>query len=231
MLAHFSLMRIDINDIAHIHLGDIQLNGQGTGIFHGIKENGSNLGTQTQATILDIGNVRNFIAHEEKHRIGGGFPRRSRSHNISDVGEWISLGLQFLNLFERSNFTIHQRFNSISFILEHTHGMKWNIGTTPGILRGTQVIGIGFSRHFEHSHGILLGHLGFVDKPFRRGPGFQHGLCRLVALLGQGLDIIKGIKYQQCVFELVCRQHCNFFVRVVEQIHQCGDIVSTLHGS
>mmetsp|Transcript_27616 Transcript_27616/g.41787 ORF Transcript_27616/g.41787 Transcript_27616/m.41787 type:complete len:216 (-) Transcript_27616:1162-1809(-) len=50
MFANFTFVRININDISHIHIVHIQLNRQSTGVFHRIEKNWSNLPSQANST-------------------------------------------------------------------------------------------------------------------------------------------------------------------------------------
>ena len=71
MTGHLARIDVDVDDIAGIHLADIQLDGQGTGIFHGVEEDGSNLATQHETTRALVGHVRNIVAHKPEHGVGG----------------------------------------------------------------------------------------------------------------------------------------------------------------
>mmetsp|Transcript_12313 Transcript_12313/g.23074 ORF Transcript_12313/g.23074 Transcript_12313/m.23074 type:complete len:209 (-) Transcript_12313:1220-1846(-) len=61
---NLSLHGVDINGISHIQITNIHLNRQGTRILHGIKENGSNLSSNTYTSILHIWNMGNILSHE-----------------------------------------------------------------------------------------------------------------------------------------------------------------------
>mmetsp|Transcript_25601 Transcript_25601/g.59448 ORF Transcript_25601/g.59448 Transcript_25601/m.59448 type:complete len:257 (-) Transcript_25601:212-982(-) len=72
MFADLAIMGIDINHVTHFETRDIQFNGKGTGILHGIEENGCNLSSKTDPTTLQVGHVGNILSHEPQNRIGGG---------------------------------------------------------------------------------------------------------------------------------------------------------------
>ena len=60
ILKCFTLIRTQFDDVAHIHLAYIELNGQCTSIFHGVKENRRNLCTQANTTKALVWNEWNI---------------------------------------------------------------------------------------------------------------------------------------------------------------------------
>mmetsp|Transcript_9394 Transcript_9394/g.17930 ORF Transcript_9394/g.17930 Transcript_9394/m.17930 type:complete len:528 (+) Transcript_9394:888-2471(+) len=214
-----TLLGIHFNDVSHVESVDIHFNGQGTGIFHGIKENGSNLATNTQATRLDVGYIGDFITHEPQYRVGGRLARTSSPHDITDIGQGETLGLQIHNLLNRSYASILEWFDPLTCILEHSSRMEWNIRTRPRILRGTEIIGIRFSRHLEDGGRHDFWDFRFGREPFGGRPTFQYLSRSLVSLFVQIDDIMKGIKYQKCMAQLFRRFRSNSFITILEQIH------------
>ncbi|MND89431.1 hypothetical protein D3C80_814890 [compost metagenome] len=68
-----ALIGEDVDHVAHFQLGDIHFDGQGTGIFHGVEEDGGNLAAEADATGALVRHERNVVAHEPEHRVGGRF--------------------------------------------------------------------------------------------------------------------------------------------------------------
>ena len=70
MVSDETLVRVDINDIPHLHCCDITFKGKCTGILQGVKKDGCYLATQTETTTAFIGDTGDIIAHVPEHGIG-----------------------------------------------------------------------------------------------------------------------------------------------------------------
>ncbi len=71
MFQHFTFVRVNINDIAGVHVLHITFNGQGAGIFHGVKENRGNLATDTDTAVALVGDIGDIVTDIPQHRVGG----------------------------------------------------------------------------------------------------------------------------------------------------------------
>jgi hypothetical protein len=104
-----------------------------------------------------------------------------------------------------------------------------NVGAAPGIGRGRQVVGIGFSGDLEHGHGDFLRQFGTTGKPFRLGPGGHDLFSVGVAFVGFFLDAVLVVEHQQGL-----RQRFGGGGRafgVIQQINQGLNIVTADHGA
>ena len=77
---------------------------------------------------------------------------------------------------------------------------------------------------YEKSKGRKRDSLG--REPLGVGPGLHNSLCVGVALLGQGLDIVKSIKHEEGVGKLRGSDFAEGIV--LESLDERGDVVSTL---
>mmetsp|Transcript_3860 Transcript_3860/g.8602 ORF Transcript_3860/g.8602 Transcript_3860/m.8602 type:complete len:379 (+) Transcript_3860:1389-2525(+) len=234
---HFPLPRININHIPRVQIAHVHFNGQCPRILHGIEKDRCNLTTNANTAGFDVGYIWNIFAHEPKHGIGGGLSRGTGSHDITNVCQWMSLLHQLLHLTQRSNVTVDFGFDALTFILEHGQCMQWNIGTTPRILSGGQIIRIRLPRDLEDGNGDFIRHVRFGRVPFRSGPRFQYrtssslgfrcGIRRVVNIH----HIVKGIEYQESVLQLLHGGFAEFCVRSGEECDEGPDVVSALHGA
>ena len=58
-----TFIRVDVDNITHVHLRDITLERQRAGIFHRVKKNRRNLAADAHATFSLIGNVWDVVTH------------------------------------------------------------------------------------------------------------------------------------------------------------------------
>jgi hypothetical protein len=115
-------------------------------------------------------------------------PCRSCSHDITHIGERISLALEFNDLRQRSDRPFLERFDPIARILEHGRRMERNVRPTPGILSGGQVIRIGFACDLEYRRGNLVLDGWFVEEPFGVRPTLKNGSGRLDTPVEESVD-------------------------------------------
>src|SRR5690606_8323247 len=73
VLADLAGKGVDVDDIAHLQLGDIHFDGQGARIFHGVEEDRCNLAAEADTAGALVRHERNVVTHKPKHRVGGGF--------------------------------------------------------------------------------------------------------------------------------------------------------------
>ena len=61
MLPNDALIRVNVDDIAHIQHGHVALDGQGTGVFHGVEKNGGYLAANANPTGTFVGDMRYIV--------------------------------------------------------------------------------------------------------------------------------------------------------------------------
>ena len=86
VVTHFAFERVYVNDVAHVQVAHIHFNRQRARIFHGIEEDRRNFAAQAQTAAALVRYVRDIVAHEPQHRVGGGFTRRTGTDNVANVG-------------------------------------------------------------------------------------------------------------------------------------------------
>ena len=129
----FAFVGAQFNHIAHIHLAHVELDWQCAGIFHGVKEDGGNLGAKANTAKALVGNKGNVLAGPPEHRVGCGFTGRSCTDDIADIGNLMAFFLQQLNLLHRTTYASFIGLNTGTGIFQHDSGMQRNIRAAPGI--------------------------------------------------------------------------------------------------
>ncbi len=114
-------------------------------------------------------------------------------------------------------------------VFEHRQVVHRDVGAAPGVGRGRQVIGVGFTGHFEHGDGDFLLDFGALLEPLGVGPGLDDLFGLGVARLGFFGNVVECVEHQQRAFERFAgfRSHG----RIVEQINEWLDVVATEHGA
>src|SRR5690606_12258842 len=147
----------------------------------------------------------------------------------ADVGNRQAFGLHFLDLLQRADDARLDRLDAVAGHFQHRQSVQRDVGARPGVRSRRQVVGVGFAGDLENGQADLFGYCGLGGEPLAGGPGLQHGFGVLIALLGPFGHVVEGIKHQQGVFELFGGGGGQFFV--IQQFHQGGDVVATLHGA
>ena len=107
--------------------------------------------------------------------------------------------------------------------------MQWNVWTAPSIRCWRQIVGIGFTRYFEHGNGDFFLYFRTRSEPFGIRPRFNHFFGISIAIVHFGFDIMESIKHQQSVFQAFGCSGSQFVV--IQQFNQSGNIVTTQHGT
>eukprot|EP00051_Salpingoeca_urceolata_P026859 m.479023 g.479023 ORF g.479023 m.479023 type:complete len:993 (-) comp21304_c0_seq1:94-3072(-) len=213
---------VDVNDVAHVEVGDVHFEGQGARVFHGVVENGGNLAADADAAATLAGDVRDVVAHVPEERVGGRFAGRARADDVANVREGHTVGLGLLELGQGIA-------NAVAGDLEHGKGVQRNVWARPGVGCRGEVVGVCLSGDLEHLDGNLFRNGLAVGKPLGIGPRLDDGLGDLVALPGLFLDVEKGVKHQNRLLEAGTGRLGELVV--IEGIDQRGDVVPTLHGA
>ncbi|MCY1504343.1 hypothetical protein D9M68_385090 [compost metagenome] len=229
MLADLAGVRVDVDDVAHVHVGDVELDRQGAGVFHGVVEDRGDLVAEAEAACALVRHVGDVVAEEPQHRVGGGLAGGTGTDHVTDVGDREALGLDRFDLLQRADGAGLYRLDAVAGHLQHGQGVQRDVGAGPGVRSRGQVVGVGFARDLEHGQGDLLGQgrLGF--EPLAVSPGLQHGLGRGIALLGALGDVVEGVEHQQGVLQLLGGGVGQ--LGAVQQFDQGGDVVAALHGA
>ena len=197
VVTHFAFIRVDVNHVAHVQVTDIHFNRQRTRIFHGVKEDRGNFAAEAQAAAALVRHVRNVVTHEPQHGVGCGLTGRTGTHNITHIGQRETFLLKRFDLFDRADATRLIRLNAFTGVLQHRQGVQRDIRTRPRIRRRREVIGVGFTGHFEDGHGNFFSQGRTVEEPFGVRPGLHHLLRIDIARFGFFFDIVEVIEHQQ----------------------------------
>ncbi|MNX71649.1 hypothetical protein D3C86_1029740 [compost metagenome] len=229
MTGDLALIGEDVDHVAHFQLGDIHFDGQGTGIFHGVEEDGGNLAAEADAAGALVRHERNVVAHEPEHRVGGGLAGGAGTDHVTDVGQREAGLLELFDGLDRAYDAVLVRGDAGAGVLQHGQGMERDVRTGPGIRCRGQVVGVGFAGHLEHCDGDLLGQGGAALEPLGIGPGLQHPLGVGIARLRLLFHVVEGVEHQQGVGQPLGGKRSQG--GVVQQIDQRLDVVATLHGA
>src|SRR5690606_28053300 len=229
VLADLAFVGVDVDGVAHVQVIAVELDRQGASIFHGVVEDGGNLGAEAEATGALVRYVGNVVAEEPQHRAGGGLAGRTGTDHVTDVGNGQALGLHGFDLLQRADDARLNRLDAVTGRLHPGLGVQRDVRTRPGIRSGGQVVGVGFAGNLEYGQADFFRNGRAVGEPFAVSPGLQDCLGILVALLGAVGHIVEGVEHQQGVLELFGGGGGQLVV--VEQLYHGGDVVAALHGA
>ena len=125
-----------LNHVAHVHLAHIQLDGQGTCVFHGVVKNRGNFAAQTHTAKTLVGHKGNVFAREPQHAVGGRFAARSCADHIAHIGHQMASGAQVFDELDRAALAIFFRGDAVALVLQHGQGMQRDVGAAPRIRGG-----------------------------------------------------------------------------------------------
>ena len=197
VITHFAFIRVNVNHVAHVQVRDIHFDRQRASIFHGVKEDWCNFAAEAQAAAALVWHVRNVVAHEPQHGVGGGLTGRAGTHNVTHVSQRETFLLQGFDLFDRANAARLVRLNAFTGVFQHRQGVQRDIRTRPRVRCRGEVIGVGFTGHFEDGNGNFFSKLRAVQEPFGIGPGLHHLLRIDVACFSFFFHIVEVIEHQQ----------------------------------
>ena len=229
VLQGLALIGTQLDHVAHIHLVDVQLDGQGAGIFHGVVEDGSDLGAQADAAEPLVRHEGNVLAGEPQHGIGRRLARRTGADHVTHIGDQIALLGQAFQLLQRAALASLVGLDAGTGILQHGKRMQGDVGTAPGVGSGRQIVGIGLAGHLEDGDGEGLRHFRTRGEPLGIGPGLQHALGIGIALIGQGLDVMEEVEHQQGLLQALGGDTAH--LGVAQQLDQRLDVEAAQHGA
>ena len=95
MVLDHAFVGVDVDDIAHVHLGDVAIGDrQRAGVFLGVEENRRDLAAQAVAAKALVGDVGDILAGPPQHRIGGGFAAGAGADHVADIGDRVAFFLE-----------------------------------------------------------------------------------------------------------------------------------------
>ena len=139
--------------------------------------------------------------------------------------------LQIFNELDRTTFTVFFRLEGRvrTGVFQHRQVVQWDVWTAPRIGSRRQVIGVGFTRHFEHCHSDFFSHFRTAGEPFCIGPALHHFFGFGIARFGFFCHVVEVIKHQQCFLQ-TSRSNIRHF-GVIQQLDQGVYVVATHHSA
>ena len=177
--------------------------------------------------VLLVRYARHVVAEEPQHGVGGGFTRRAGADHVADEGDREAFCLQFLNLLHRAGDAVLMRRQAVAGHFVHGQRVQRNIRAGPGIGGGGEVVGVGFAGDFENGDLDRLRHFRAAGEPLAVGPGLHARLAFALPALAFSATSWKASNISRvCLssFAASCAQ-----LGVVEQGHQCLDVVAAVH--
>ncbi len=224
-----SLVNLQFDLVAHVHLAGVDFDRQGAGIFHRVEEDRGDLGAEADATETLVRNERDVFAGEPQHRVGGGLAGRTGTDHVTDVGDQVALGGQLFELLDRATRARLVGFDTRTRVLQHGQRVQRDVRTRPGVGSRRQVVGIGFAGDLEDSQLLRSRHGRAGSEPFAIGPGLHDSLGIGVAALGQLGDVVEEIKNQQGLLQAFGSDGAAG--RAGQQVDQRLDVVTAEHGA
>ncbi|OPZ04415.1 MAG: hypothetical protein BWZ09_01814 [Alphaproteobacteria bacterium ADurb.BinA305] len=224
-----SVVDLELDLVAHVHLAGVDLDRQRAGIFHGVEEDRGDLGAEAHAAETLVRDEGDVLAGEPQHRVGGGLARGTGADHVTDVGDQVALGTQ---LFEELDRAAHARFfrgDARTRVLEHGQRVQRDVGARPGVGCGRQVVGVGLAGDLEDGELLRGGDFRAAGEPLGVGPRLHHGFGVGVALLGQLLDVVEVVEHQQGLLETLGGDRAHFGVG--QQIDHRLDVEAAQHGA
>src|SRR5690606_35398878 len=102
----FAFIRTDFDHVAHVHFVDRSFEYQSAGVFHGVKEDRGDFGTDTDTAAALVRYARDVITEEPQHRVGGRFTRRTSTHHVTHEGNRQAFGFDCFDLFHRAGHAV-----------------------------------------------------------------------------------------------------------------------------
>ncbi len=133
------------------------------------------------------------------------------------------------DLSHRPDDTGQVGLDTVTGHFQHGQCVQGDIGTRPCIRRWRKVVGVGFTGDLEYPQGDFFRQARATAEPLAVGPRVQHGQGLPVTRAGLGSHIVKGVKHQERVLELLGGHRRQF--GVIQQLDQGGDVVAALHGT
>ena len=114
-------------------------------------------------------------------------------------------------------------------VLQHREVVQRDVGAAPGIGRGRQVVGVGFTGHLEDGDGDLFLDFGAAGEPLGIGPALHDFFGLGVARLGFFGDVVEEVEHQEGFLQAFGGHSSHF--GAVEQFDQGVHVVTAHHGA
>mmetsp|Transcript_7519 Transcript_7519/g.14716 ORF Transcript_7519/g.14716 Transcript_7519/m.14716 type:complete len:408 (-) Transcript_7519:24-1247(-) len=229
MIVGDALLGVEVDDLSHLHVAHIKLDGERSRVLHRVEEDGGDLRPEADAARALVGHVRDVLAHEPQHRVGGALAGGASADHIAYIGEGETLLLQRLHLLDRPDSPVLVRLDTLARQLQHSETVQRDIGTAPRVGSGRKIVGVGLSLDEEDGGGDLIRDIRPREKPLSLRPALHHLRGERVASLRLLLDVKEGIKHEQHVLKTLRSDGAKLLV--VEKIHQSRHVVPSLHGA
>ena len=229
VLADFAGVRVQVDHVAHVDVGNIKFDWQCASIFHRVVEDRSDLAAEAEAASTLVRYIRHVVAEEPQYGVGSRFTRRTGTDNVTDVGDREALAAHFFDLLHRADGALNVRHDTVTSHFQHGQGVQRDVRARPGVRCRRQVVGVGFAGYLEHAQADFVSQGRAVLEPLAVSPGLHHGFGVGIAVFGFFSDVVEGVKHQQGVLELLGGNRCQLCV--VQQVNQGYDVVAALHGA
>src|SRR5690606_2340979 len=93
VLADLALVGVDVDGVAHVQVGAVDLARQGACVFHGVVEERRDRGAEAETTGGLVRHVGDVVTEDPQDRGGGGLTGGTGTDNVTDVGNRQALGL------------------------------------------------------------------------------------------------------------------------------------------
>mmetsp|Transcript_72110 Transcript_72110/g.201250 ORF Transcript_72110/g.201250 Transcript_72110/m.201250 type:complete len:364 (+) Transcript_72110:1710-2801(+) len=221
MGSDLALVGVDVDNIAHVQLGDVVGDdGQSPCVLVGVEEDGRNRVADDDAAKLLVGNARVLVAHEPQDGVRGRLSGGAGADDVAHVGQRETLFLQLRDL-------LLAVVDTVALVLEHGQGVQRDVWPRPGVLCGRQVVGVGLAGDLEDGERVLLRNLAAAREPLGVRPALHDLLGVGVAGLELFLDVELGVEHQDRVGELLGGDRRKG--GVVESSDEGSNIVATDH--
>jgi len=229
VLADFASVRVQVDHVAHVDVGNIEFDWQCASIFHGVVEDWSDFAAEAETTGTLVRYIRNVVAEEPQYGVGSRFTRRTGTDHVTDVGNREAGVAHFFDLLHRTDGALNVRHDTVASHFQHGQGVQRDIRARPGVRCRRQVVGVGFAGDLEHAQADFVSQDWAVLEPLAVSPGLHYSFGVGVAVFGFFSDVVEGVKHQQGVLELLGGNRCQLCV--VQHLNQSHDVVAALHSA
>src|SRR5690606_21392784 len=126
---NFAFIRTDVDHVAHVHFVDRSFEYQSAGVFHGVKEDRGDFGTDTDTAAALVRYARDVITEEPQHRVGRGLTGRTGTHNVTHEGNRQTFGLDRFDLLHRAGHAVLFRRQTVAGHLVRSAGVQRDVRT------------------------------------------------------------------------------------------------------
>ena len=149
VLERLAFVGAQFDHVAHVHLGDVELDRQRAGVFHRVVEDRGDLAAQADAAEALVRHEGDVFAGEPQHRVGGGLARRAGADHVADVGHQVARDAQLFDELHRAALAVFLGRDAGARVLQHRQRVQRDVRAAPGVGRRRQVVGVGFAGDLE----------------------------------------------------------------------------------